>query len=84
MTSGGPDRFFNFSSAGFENVPTMPRPLTRNQNILLAKHWNFHIDNHTFNTTQELAEHMSLMGIAMGQGMSFPQSHNFALKWGPN
>lgn len=84
MTSGGPDRFFNFTAADYENMPTQPRPLTRSQKIELAKHQNFHIDNHTFDTSAELAEHMQLMAIAMGQGMSFDQSHNFALKLGPN
>lgn len=84
MTSGGPDRFFNFSSAGFQNIGRVPRELSRSQNIQLAKHQNFHIDNMTFDTPMELSEHMGLMAIAMARGQSFTQAHLFALKWGPN
>jgi hypothetical protein len=53
----------------------------------LSAHSNFHVTNGTFGTGQEglekLRAHMELMYSGLLAGMSFKESHQYAIKHGP-
>lgn len=54
--------------------------LTKNMEIALEEHKQFHIINETFRTMQELELHLELMRDAILNGASFLQAHEIASK----
>lgn len=72
----------------FRNVDFM---LTNGQINALAEHYNMHIKNNTFGTSDsslesmdKLLEHQELMAFKMLDGWGFDKAHKWAIKNGPS